>query len=418
MASTIEKKEHSQVVISLQANKEEWNGALKKSYNKNKNRFQVPGFRKGKVPYQLVCQYYGEGVLFEDAMNEIANEQYPEAVKEHDLKVVSRPEMDVQDINDEGIKYTISVYVKPEFELGQYEGVEVPFKDQVVTDEDVDAEIERMRKRNASLEEVSDRPAQEGDTVTIDYEGFKDGVAFEGGKGEGYNLKLGSKSFIPGFEEQVAGHNVDEEFTIEVKFPEDYHAEDLKGADATFNVKIHAIKTEIVPELDDEFAKDVSEFDTLDELKADVRAKQQERADKDNKAGFENETVRAVCDNCEIDIPDSMIQNEVEQMAQDQAARMSSQGIGLDMYLQYVGQTMYEKIDPEVTDEEYNEELSTIANSYKMDLEEVKKSIGDDSAFIKDSIKARKTVEYLASKAVKVEPKPAEEAKEEEKTEE
>ena len=437
MASTIEKKEHSQVVISLQANKEEWNGALKKSYNKNKNRFQVPGFRKGKVPYQLVCQYYGEGVLFEDAMNEIANEQYPEAVKEHDLKVVSRPEMDVQDINDEGIKYTISVYVKPEFELGQYEGVEVPFKDQVVTDEDVDAEIERMRKRNASLEEVSDRPAQEGDTVTIDYEGFKDGVAFEGGKGEGYNLKLGSKSFIPGFEEQVAGHNVDEEFTIEVKFPEDYHAEDLKGADATFNVKIHAIKTEIVPELDDEFAKDVSEFDTLDELKADVRAKQQERADKDNKAGFENETVRAVCDNCEIDIPESMIQNEVEQMAQDQAARMSSQGIGLDMYLQYVGQTMddfkkslepmarvrvksslviekiTEKIAPEVTDEEYNEELSTIANSYKMDLEEVKKSIGDDSAFIKDSIKARKTVEYLASKAVKVEPKPAEEAKEE-----
>jgi len=442
MASTIEKKEHSQVVISLEANKEEWNAALKKSYNKNKNRFQVPGFRKGKVPYQLVCQYYGEGVLFEDAMNEIANEQYPEAVKEHDLKVVSRPEMDVQDINDEGIKYTISVYVKPEFELGQYEGVEVPFKDQVVTDEDVDAEIERMRKRNASLEEVTDRPAQEGDTVTIDYEGFKDGVAFEGGKGEGYNLKLGSKSFIPGFEEQVAGHNVDEEFTIEVKFPEDYHAEDLKGADATFNVKIHAIKTEIVPELDDEFAKYVSEFDTLDELKADVRAKQQERADKDNKAGFENETVRAVCDNCEIDIPESMIQNEVEQMADDQAARMSNQGIALDMYLQYVGQSMddfkkslepmarvrvksslviekiTEKLDPEVTAEEYEEELKTIANNYKIDVEEVKKSIGEDSAFIKDSIRARKTVEYLASKAVKVEPKPAEEAKDEEKTEE
>ena len=443
MASTIEKKEHSQVVISLEANKEEWNEALKKSYNKNKGRFQVPGFRKGKVPYQLVCQYYGEGVLYEDAMNEIANAQYPEAVKEHDLKVVSRPEMDVTDINEDGIKYTITVYVKPEFELGQYEGVEVPFKDQVVTDEDVDAEIERMRKRNASLEEVEDRAAQEGDTVTIDYEGFKDGVAFEGGKGEGYNLKLGSKSFIPGFEEQVAGHNVGEEFTIEVKFPEDYHAEDLKGADATFNVKIHAIKTEIVPELDDEFAKDVSEFDTLDELKADVRAKQQERADKDNKAAFENETVRAICDNCEIDIPESMVQNEVEQMADDQAARMSNQGIALDMYLQYVGQSMddfkkslepmarvrvksslviekiTEKINPEVTDEDYNEELSQIANTYKIDVEEVKKSIGEDSAFIKDSIKARKTVEYLASKAVKVEPKPAEEpAAEEAKTEE
>ena len=445
MASTIEKKEHSQVVISLEANKEEWSAALKKAYAKNKNRFQVPGFRKGKVPYQLVCQYYGEGVLYEDAMNEIANEQYPVAVKENDLKVVSRPEMDVTEINEDGIKYTITVYVKPEFELGAYEGVEVPYKDIVVTDEAVDAEIERMRKRNASLEEVEDRPAQEGDTVTIDYEGFKDGVAFEGGKGEGYNLKLGSKSFIPGFEEQVAGHNVGDEFTIEVKFPEDYHAEDLKGAAAAFNVKIHAIKTEIVPELDDEFAKDVSEFDTLDELKADVRAKQQERADKDNKAAFENETVRAVCDNCEIDIPESMIQNEVEQMADDQAARMSNQGIALDMYLQYVGQSMddfkkslepmarvrvksslviekiTEKLDPEVTEDDYNEELASIANNYKIDVEEVKKSIGEDSAFIKDSIRARKTVEYLASKAVKVEPKEPEvkeEAAEEAKTEE
>ncbi len=442
MPSTIEKKEHSQVVISLEANKEEWAEALKKSYNRNKNRFQVPGFRKGKVPYQLVCQYYGEGVLYEDAMNEIANAQYPEAVKEHDLKIVSRPQMDVTDINEDGIKYTITVYVKPEFELGQYEGVEVPFKDQEVTDEDVDAEIERMRKRNASLEEITDRPAADGDTVTIDYEGFKDGVAFEGGKGEGYNLKLGSKSFIPGFEEQVCGHNAGESFAIEVKFPEEYHSEELKGADATFNVTIHTIKTEVLPELDDEFAKDVSEFDTLAELKADVKAKQQERADKDNKAGFENETVRAVCDNCEIDIPESMIENEVEQMADDQANRMSQQGIGLDMYLQYVGQTMddfkkslepmarvrvksslviekiTEKIDPEVSDDEYNEELSKIADTYKIDLEEVKKSIGEDSSFIKDSIKARKTVEYLASKAVKVEPKPAEDAAEEAKTEE
>ena len=436
MASTIEKKEHSQVVITFDASKEAWAEALKKSYGKNKGRFQVPGFRKGKVPYQLVCQYYGEGVLYEDAINELANEEYPEAVKEHDLKVVSRPELDVSEINEDGIKYTITVYVKPEFELGAYEGVEVPFKDQVVSDEDVDAEIERMRKRNASLEEVEDRPAAEGDTVTIDYEGFKDGVAFEGGKGEGYNLKLGSKSFIPGFEEQVAGHSTGDEFTIEVKFPEDYHAEDLKGADATFNVKIHAIKTEVVPELDDEFAKDVSEFDTLDELKADVRAKQQERADKDNKAGFENETIRAVCDNCEIDIPQSMIDNEVEQMANDQAARMSSQGIGLDMYLQYVGQSMEdfkkslepmarvrvksslvvekitEKLDPEVTEEDYNEEIATLANSYKIDVEDVKKQIGEDSGFLKDSIRARKTVEYLASKAVKVEPKEPEAAEE------
>ena len=438
MASTIEKKEHSQVVISLEAGIEEWKAALKQAYNKNKGRFQVPGFRKGKVPFQLVCQYYGEGVLYDDAMNEIANKQYPEAVKEHDLKVVSRPEMDVTALDENGLKYTISVYVKPEFELGQYEGVEVPYKDLEVTDKDVEDELDRMAKRNSSLEEVTDRPAAEGDTVTIDYEGFKDGVAFEGGKGEGYNLKLGSHSFIPGFEEQVAGHSEGEEFTIEVKFPEDYHSEDLKGADATFNVKIHAIKTEVVPAIDDEFAKDVSEFDTLAELKADIRKNKEEKVAKDNKAAFENETVRAVCDNCEIDIPQSMIDNEVEQMAQDQNARMSSQGIELSMYLQYLGQSMEEfkkslepmarvrvksslviekiteKLNPEVSDADYEEELKTIADSYKIDIEKVKESIGEDSSFIKDSIRARKTVEYLASKAKKVEPKEpvAEEAEE------
>lgn len=441
MASTIEKKEHSQVVISLEAGIEEWKAALKQAYNKNKGRFQVPGFRKGKVPFQLVCQYYGEGVLYDDAMNEIANKQYPEAVKEHDLKVVSRPEMDVTGLDENGLKYTISVYVKPEFELGKYEGVEVPYKDIEVTDKDVEDELERMAKRNSSLEEVTDRPAAEGDTVTIDYEGFKDGVAFEGGKGEGYNLKLGSHSFIPGFEEQVAGHSEGDEFTIEVKFPEDYHSEDLKGADATFNVKIHAIKTEVVPAIDDEFAKDVSEFDTLADLKADIRKNKEEKAAKDNKAAFENETVRAVCDNCEIDIPQSMIDNEVEQMAQDQNARMSSQGIELSMYLQYLGQTMEEfkkslepmarvrvksslviekiteKLNPEVSDADYEEELKTIADSYKIDIEKVKESVGEDASFIKDSIRARKTVEYLASKAKKVEPKEpvAEEAAEEKK---
>ena len=435
MASSIEKKEHSQVIISLEAGKEEFDKALKASYQKNKKRFQVPGFRKGKVPYQLVCQYYGEGVLYEDAINELANAQYPEAVKEHDLKVVSRPMMDVQSIDENGVKYTIEVYVKPEFELGQYEGVEVPFEDAVVSDKDVDDEIERMRKRNASLEEVEGRAAQEGDTVTIDYEGFKDGVAFEGGKGEDYNLKLGSHSFIPGFEEQVAGHNAGEEFTIEVKFHDDYHAEDLKGADATFNVKIKMIKSENLPELDDEFAKDVSEFDTLDELKADIRAKREESVAKSNKQAFENETVRAVCDNCEIDIPDVMIDNEVDQMANDQAMRMQQQGISLDMYLGYIGQSMdefkegfkpmarvrvksslvvekiTEKLDPEVTDADIDEEIAEIAKSYNMDAEEVKKSIGDSTDFLKDSIKAKKTVEYLTSKAVKVAPKPADEEK-------
>ena len=429
MASTIEKKDHSVVEISLQATKEEFNQALKKAFAKNKNKFQVPGFRKGKVPYALAVQYYGEGVLYEDAIEEIANAAYPEAIKEHDLKVVSRPDLDVDEINDEGMKYKIIVTVKPEFTLGKYEGVEAVYYEREVNDESVDEELQRMLKRNSSLEEVTDRPAQEGDTAVIDYEGFKDGVAFDGGKGENYSLKLGSHSFIPGFEEQVIGHNAGEEFSIEVKFPEDYHAEELKGADAVFNVKIHTIKAEILPELDDEFAKDVSEFDTLDELKADIRAKQKEAAEKDAKAAFENEVVRVVSENTEIEIPDVMVENELDNMVQDQAARMQQSGIALDMYLQYLGQDIQqfkesmrpmarvrvknnlviekitEELKPEVSDEEYENEISEMAKAYNMDAEEIKNALGDTSEYIKDSIKARKTVEFLTEKAIKTEPK-------------
>ena len=437
MASTIEKKENSVVEISLQATREEFNAALKKSFAKNKNKFQVPGFRKGKVPYALVVQYYGEGVLYEDAIESIANEAYPEAIKEHDLKPVSRPDLDVEEINEEGMKYKIIITVKPEFTLGQYEGVEAVYFEREVSDATVDEEIERMRKRNSSLEEVEDRAAAEGDTAVIDYEGFKDGVAFDGGKGENYSLKLGSHSFIPGFEEQVIGHKAGEEFTIEVKFPEDYHAEDLKGADATFNVKIHTVKAEILPELDDEFAKDVSEFDTLDELKADIREKQEKAAKEDAKAAFENEVVRVVAENTEVEIPDVMVENELENMVQDQAMRMQQSGIELDMYLNYIGQSMDEykesmrpmarvrvknnlviekitaELNPEVTDEEYNEEIEKMAKAYSMGVDEIKNALGDTSDYLKDSIKARKTVEYLAEKAVKTEPK-----KDEEKTEE
>ena len=429
MASTIEKKEHSVVEISLQATKEEFNAALKKAFAKNKNKFQVPGFRKGKVPYALAVQYYGEGVLYEDAIEEIANAAYPEAIKEHDLKVVSRPDLDVEEINDEGLKYKILVTVKPEFTLGKYEGVEAVYYEREVNDETVDEELQRMLKRNSSLEEVTDRAAQEGDTAVIDYEGFKDGVAFDGGKGENYSLKLGSHSFIPGFEEQVIGHNAGEEFSIEVKFPEDYHAEELKGADAVFNVKIHTIKAEILPELDDEFAKDVSEFDTLDELKADIRAKQKEAAEKDAKTAFESEVVRVVAENTEIEIPDIMVENELDSMVQDQAARMQQSGIALDMYLQYIGQDMAqfkesmrpmarvrvknnlviekitEELNPEVTDEEYENEIAEMAKAYNMDVEEIKNALGDTSEYLKDSIKAKKTVEYLTEKAIKTEPK-------------
>ena len=427
--ATIEKKEKSQVQIALEATREEFVAALKKSYNKNKKRFQVPGFRKGKVPYDLVVKYYGEGILYEDAIDEIVNPAYAEAVKEHDLKVVARPELEVKEIGENGLKYVLTVTVKPEVKLGKYEGVEVPYSEREVTDETVNEEIERMRKRNATLENVEDRAAQNGDTVVIDYEGFKDGVAFEGGKGESYSLKLGSNSFIPGFEDQVVGHNIGEEFTISVKFPEEYHSEELKGADATFNIKIHNIKAEILPELDDEFVKDVSEFDTLDELKADIKKNQKEAAEKDAKNMFINETLRVIAENTEVEIPDAMVDNEVENMAQEQASRMSQQGIQLDMYLQYIGQNMDQfkqslrpmaeirvknnlvieavakELKLEATAEEYDAEVESMAKAYNMDKADIAKALGEDNPFIKENIINRKTVEYLADKAVKTEPK-------------
>ncbi len=435
--ATITNKEHSQVEIAFEATREEFEAGLQKSYNKNKKKFQVPGFRKGKVPYALVVKYYGEGVLYEDAIEEIANAAYVEAVKENNLQIVSRPELDVQEINENGMKYTITVAVKPEVTLGQYEGVEAPYAKAEVTDESIDAEIERMRKRNSTLENVEDRAVEDGDTVVIDYEGFKDGVAFEGGKGENYSLKIGSKSFIPGFEDQIIGHNIGEEFAIEVKFPEEYHSEDLKGADATFNVKIHNIKCEKLPELDDEFVKDVSEFDTLDELKADIRKNQEEAAEKEAKNMFINDVVAAVAENATVDIPEAIIESEVDQMADEQAQAMAQQGLQLDMYLQYVGQTIDEfkaglkpmaeiraknklvleavskAINMEATAEEYDAEVEAMAKAYNMEKEDIAKALGEDNEFIKENIISRKTVEYLADKAVKVDPKPAEKADEE-----
>ena len=439
--STITKQDGSRVQIDLEASKEEFDAALKKSYEKNKKRFQVPGFRKGMVPYQLVVKYYGEGVLYEDAIDAIVNPAYIEAVKEHELKVVSRPELNVDEIGENGMKYSLVVTVEPEVTLGKYEGIEVPYSEREVTDETVDAEIERMRKRNSSLENVEDRPVQDGDTAVIDYEGFKDGVAFDGGKGENYSLKIGSNTFIPGFEEQIIGHSIGEEFAIEVTFPEDYHAEELKGAPVTFNVKLHNIKEEKVPELDDEFVKDVSEFDTLAELKDDIRKNQKESAEKDAKNAFLNDVVEAVSEQATVEVPEVMVDNEAKSMMEEQSARMSQQGIELDVYLKYIGQTAEEfceglkpmaakrvranlVIDAvakaenvEATAEEYDKELQDMADAYKMSLDDIKGALGEDNAMIKENIVRRKTVELLSEKAVKTEPAPEKEEKKEESSE-
>lgn len=427
MASLMEKKENNVVVLTIDVSKEDFAAAIQQSYQKNKNRFQIPGFRKGKAPYHMVKQYYGEGVFYDDAIDFAVNPAYAAAIKEHNLKVVSKPDLDILDIGaDKGLKFTITVTEKPEVKLGAYLGVEAPFHFHDASDEDVQKELDRVLERNSRLVPVEDRPVADGDTVTINYEGFLKGVAFEGGKADGYDLKIGSNSFIPGFEEQLIGHSADEEFPITVTFPEEYHSEDLKGQEVTFQIKILGIKTRELPELDDEFAKDVSEFDTLEEYKADILAKKQEQAKNHAVADFQNAVVKVACDNAEVNVPDCMVDTEVDQLADEQAMRMKYQGIELEQYLQYVGQTMEdfraglapvakvrvksnlvieaiakaEKI--EATDEDVDAEAEKMAAQYNMKKDELLSRLGGNDAFLRESIVSQKAVDLITAAAVKV----------------
>ena len=427
MASILEKKENNIVLLTIDVSKEDFAEAVQKSFQKNRGRFQIPGFRKGKAPYHMVKQYYGEGVLYDDAIDFCVSPAYALAVKEHDLKVVSKPEMDILDIGaDKGLKFTITVTVKPEVILGEYMGVEAHYHFHEATDEDVEKELQRVLERSARQITIEDRPVQLDDTATIDYEGFLDGVAFDGGKGENYDLKIGSGSFIPGFEEQVIGHQVGEEFAIVVRFPEEYHSEELKGKEVTFQVKIHAIKGRELPVLDDEFAKDVSEFDTLEEYKADILAKKQEQAKAHAESDFQNNVVKAACDHATVDIPDCMVATEVDQMVDEQSMRMKYQGIEIEQYLQYVGQTMEDfraGMEPvakmrvksnlvveaisaaekvEATDEEIDEEAEKVAKQYNMTKEELYGRMGGNDGFIREGIVGRKTVELMTAAAKKV----------------
>lgn len=424
--AALERKEKNEVVLTMKVSKEDFGKALMDSFKKNKNRFQIPGFRKGKVPYHMVKQYYGEGVLYDDAIDFCANPAYREAVKEHNLDVVSRPEMDVLEIGaDKGMVFTVTVTEKPTVTLGEYKGVEAAYHYHPATDADVEEELNRLQDRNSRQIPVEDRPVQNGDTVTIDYEGFVDGVAFDGGKGENHDLVIGSGSFIPGFEEQLIGHDIGEEFAITVTFPEEYHSEDLKGKEASFQVKIHSIKKKELPELDDEFAKDVSDFDTLKEYKADLLKKKEEEAVNRAESAFKNNVLDVVCDKADVDIPECMVDTEVDNMVQNQASRMRYQGIELEQYLQYIGQTIEEfkegmrssalqqvkqnlvietimkkeKIEP--TDEEVEKEMETMAKSYGMSLEDIKKSMGEDNSYIKENLAMQKTVDMLAENAKK-----------------
>jgi trigger factor len=434
MASEMEKKENNVVVLTIDVSPETFANALQRSFKKNAGRFNVPGFRKGKAPMHIVTKYYGEGVLYDDAIDFAANPAYLQAIKEHNLDVVSRPELDIQSVSKEdGLKFTIQVTVKPEVVLGDYIGIEAESPEFPVSDEDVERDLVRVQERNARLLPVEGRAIENGDTANIDYEGFNDGVPFEGGKGASYDLKIGSNTFIPGFEDALIGKTAGESFDLPVTFPADYGSADLAGKDVVFQV--NEVKFRELPKLDDEFAKDVSEFDTLDEYKASLRAKLEESAANRAKGVFEDNVIKAVVDNATIDVPTVMVDNELDQMVNEQSQQMRYQGFELEQYLSYIGQSvdtfkeqLRDSADARVrtnlvleaiaakeaivaSEEEIEAEIARMATMYGMTAEDLKSRIAPgESSFVSDSVVRNKTIALLVDGAVKVEAKAEDES--------
>ena len=414
--------EKNKYELQFSVDKATFDAAVDKVYRKQVKSITVPGFRKGKAPKSIIEKMYGKGVFYEDAINDLIPAAYTDALAESKLDVVSQPEFDVVSIDDNGLVLSAKVYVKPDVEIKDYVGIEVEKEVVAVTDEDVNKEIEIVRERNSREIDVTDRAAEMGDTAVIDFEGFCDGVAFEGGKGTDYALKLGSGSFIPGFEEQVAGKNIDEEFDVNVTFPTEYHAADLAGKEAVFKVTIHSITKVELPELDDDFAKDVSEFDTFDEYKADLKAKIEKRHETSADNAVEEKLVEALIEKLEADIPEAMFVAETENFVRDYDNRLRSQGLDLNTYFKYTGLTLdtlrtqmrpqaerqvkarlaLEKIaaleNLEATEEDINGEYETIANAYGVELEQVKASI--DSEAIAADMKVKKAMDLVKEKAV------------------
>ena len=332
----IEKQENSKVVLEFTMSKEDFNIALDDAFKKNSKHFKVPGFRNGKVPRNVIEKTYGEGVLYESVIEDTVDEEYRKAVEENNLEVVSRPELDVKQIGkDKDFIYTVTFFVKPEAKVKKYKGLEIEKVNTKITKKDVEAELENVRSKNANIVSVDNRKLQQNDISTIDFEGFVDGVAFEGGKGENFELTIGSGQFIPGFEDQLVGMEIGEEREIQVKFPEEYHAENLSGKDATFKVKLISIKEKILPELDDEFAKDVSEFETLEDYKKDLEKQVKERKENQAKAERESKAIEKLVENVEVEIPEAMIQNEVDQMLQQFSQNLAYQGMTIEQYCEF-----------------------------------------------------------------------------------
>jgi trigger factor len=407
--------------IEFDVDKETFEAAIEKVYRKEVKKINVPGFRKGKAPRSMIEKMYGKGVFYEDAINEIIPDAYENAIKEADLKVVSRPEFDIVTIDDNGVVLKAKFFVKPAVELKNYKGIEVDKTVKEVTEEDIAADIDRARQRNSRVVDVTDRAVQDGDIANIDYEGFCDGVAFDGGKAEGYDLSIGSGSFIPGFEEQIIGHNIGEKFDITVTFPTEYHSEDLAGKEAIFKISLNGIKFNELPALDDEFVKDVSEFDTVDEYKADIKAKLEKKNEQDAENAVEAQIIDALVEALEADIPAAMFENEAENFVRDYDSRLRMQGLDLNTYCKYTGQTlesMREQFMPmaqrqvktrlalekivelegiNATAEEVDAEYANLATAYGLEADKVKELVEADA--IKSDLCVKKAVDFVKANA-------------------
>ena len=431
MSVQVENLEKNMAKLTIEVAAEEFEKAVQAAYMKNKNKITIPGFRKGKAPRVMIEKMYGAGIFFEDAANALIQREYPKAAEESGLDIVSYPEIDVVQVEKgKSFIFTAEVAVKPEVTLGEYKGLEVEVTPVEVTEEEVAAELKREQENNSRTIDVDDRAVAQGDMVTLDFEGFVDGVAFEGGKGTDYPLTIGSNSFIPGFEDQLVGAELNKEVEVNVTFPEDYHANDLAGKAAVFKCTVKAIKVKELPELDDEFAKDVSEFDTLAEYKADVEKKIRERKEGVAKREREDKAVDAVIANAQMDIPEAMIQNQIQQLMNDFVQRMQAQGLSIDQYYQFTGldqakiqeqmrpqalkriqsRLVLEKVDEveniQISDEKLEEELKTMADMYKMEVEKLKELMGDaEKEQMKKDIAVQEAVTLVAESAKVVEKK-------------
>ena len=425
MSLQVEKLEGNMAKLTIEASAEEFEQAIEKAYQKEKSKISVPGFRKGKVPRQMIEKMYGKEVFYEGAANNLIPSAYAKAVDECEEEIVSQPVIDV--VQAEAGKpfiFTAEVALKPEVKLGTYKGIKVEKADLTVTDEEVDAKINEERESNARTITVEDRAVKDGDMTVIDFEGFVDGVAFEGGKGENYPLTIGSGSFIPGFEEQLVGAELNKEVEVNVTFPEDYHAADLAGKAAVFKCTVKEIKEKELPALDDEFASEVSEFDTLAEYKEDVKKQLAEKKEIEANSKNEDAVVAKVVENATMEIPEPMIESQVQNMINDYARRMQSQGLSLDQYMKFTGMTLKDLQDQtkpqaetrirtrltleavvkaeniQVADEEVEKELQEMADAYKMELEKVKSFMGENElAQIKEDLAVQKAVDLLVKEA-------------------